>query len=123
MKSQSLTLFLLLITELLASSGYPRSIRVSWLNTSCGGDDALASTSVLLTYNYSDFFGPKPSSVEITLSKSPSNLTYQLNYTESFSEIAIGLSVQYNLFQAEHGGGNCNCVNVYFLDPPTNNST
>ncbi len=122
MKSLSLTLFLLLITELQASSGYPSSIRVSWLNTSCSGDNAPTSTSVLLTYNYSDSFGPKPSSVEITLSKSPSNLTYQLNYPESFSEVPNGLSVQYNLFQAEHGGGNCNCVNVYFLDPSTNNS-
>ena len=90
---------------------FPSTICVSWLPGSCiGGDNGLTNTAVQMTYTYFeskvyDVIGP-------SLEKSTErNISYTLEYTTMPSESRIAT---YRFAQPEHGGGDCNCVEIYF---------
>ena len=83
----------------------PTQICVSWHSsgTCIGGVNALTSTEVTLSYNFTDS--------QLTIEKNATNVIYELDNCDSNCTYS-----KYTFVQLEHGGGDCNCVDIYFDD-------
>ena len=94
------------------SLDFPSNICLSWLSGSCiGGDNGLTNTAVQLTYTYfeSNLYNAIGPSLEKSTER---NISYTLDYPVAMpSETRIAT---YRFTQPEHGGGDCNCVEIYF---------
>ena len=100
-----------ILGNILAENQETPYICVKWTsNGICvGGSDSLASTDVVLTYGMP---GDKDE-FEIVIKQTVNIIFYPL---ENCSNDCI-----YLLEQREHGGGECNCVDIYFNSScPTN---
>ena len=106
---------LLVVVEANGEDSFPSSICVTWLMEECiGGDRALTSTDVKFTYNY-NVSGETRSRVGPVLTKNNEKLKmYKLTYLNSFGggENLIR-QAEYYFEQLEHGGGRCNCLNIF----------
>ena len=109
-----------------AVQNYPTHICIHWTSGFCiGGDNALITTTVWLTYDYSE------DNIEHGLDRLPlakntlENVTYSLTYASNSNNnnnnTGGGTTKMYYLFhQNEHGGGYCNCLDIYFDNNCTN---
>ena len=117
-KSASFSAALLTILLLLEANGeesFPSSICVTWLMEECiGGDRALTSTDVKLTYNY-NVSGETRSRVGPVLTKNNEELRiYNLTYPNSSGRGEnTTRQAEYYFEQLEHGGGKCNCLHIF----------
>ena len=86
----------------------PTQICASWRSSGrcIGGDNALTSTEVTLSYNFTDS--------QLTIEKNATNVIYEIDNCDSDCTYS-----KYTFVQLEHGGGNCNCVDIYFDDTCT----
>ncbi len=111
-------LFQLLVFSICSASSnvLPPFICVRWPTTesNCpGGNNALSDTSVNLTYLCSD--GSVASSSTLTLRKNNSAVLYSLTCNGVADEDDNAFkTARYFFMQMEHGGGLCNCVDVFF---------
>ncbi len=112
----SLLVFLMVwscIGRYLQSSSLPSSICVRWNSTDCpGGDRAITNLVVRLQYNYTGN-SPLREGPTIVKNTSENGAVYELQYPNWNVRTGAGL-VQFYFEQLEHGGGNCNCVTIYF---------
>ena len=94
---------------------FPSSICVTWLlmEECIGGDRALTSTDVKFTYNYT-VSGETRSRVGPVLTKNNEELKmYNLTYPDSSGGGGdTTRQAEYYFEQLEHGGGQCNCLNI-----------
>ena len=117
-KSASFSAALLTILLLLEANGeesFPSSICVTWLMEECiGGDRALTSTDVKLTYNY-NVSGETRSRVGPVLTKNNEEFKmYNLTYPNSSGgRENTTRQAEYYFEQLEHGGGKCNCLQIF----------
>ena len=106
-------LLCLRIIAVTVSQEFPSFIGITWQSLNCIGEDrALTSTDVKLTYNYSASNVRRTTTGPI-IRKSNGDTKYTLNY----SNIGINTSnkeADYYFVQLEHGGGECNCVDIQF---------
>ena len=91
---------------------------LSWHSNPCvGGDRGLTSTAVELSYVSTGTSPTSPTfrSLEI-LKNTTYNVTHSLNYSviDNTSTVVTVVAVLFTFTQYEHGGGNCNCVDIYF---------
>ena len=121
MKISNLLGILVALGVVVVSQDFPSTICVSWNSSLCvAGDRALTNTQVWLTYNFSvDGMQRSVSGFPISKNKCGLNVTYELNYTIYVDEkMNANISQLENatfLFeQLEHGGGKCNCLDIYF---------
>jgi len=98
-------------------SDLPRHVCVDWIvDRECiGGDAALTTTSVKLSYyRYSGNDSHSSIKKGLQLFKNTvRNTTYNLTYGELGSS-SPSADFLYEFHQPEHGGGYCNCLDVYF---------
>ena len=92
---------------------------LSWHSSPCvGGDRGLTSTAVELRYQLSLNSGSGFGVASLRLLKNTTyNMTHSLNYSvvDTTSDQLLPADVVRFVFtQYEHGGGNCNCVDIYF---------
>ena len=92
---------------------------LSWHSSPCvGGDRGLTSTAVELSYLSSLTTGFAFSVGSLRLLKNTTyNMTHSLNYSvvdTTSGQLLPADVVRFVFTQYEHGGGNCNCVNIYF---------
>ena len=93
---------------------------LSWHSSPCvGGDRGLTSTAVELSYRSSRISMPSfISSRSLQLLKNTTyNMTHSLNYSvvqTTSGQLLSADVVTFMFAQYEHGGGNCNCVDIYF---------
>ena len=110
-----LTVLLLLeVVEANGEDSFPSSICVTWLMEECvGGDRGLTSTDVKFTYNY-NVSGETRSGVGPFLTKNnEKKKTYNLTYPNSSREGKNETrQAEYYFEQLEHGGGQCNCLDM-----------
>ena len=110
-----LTIQLLLeVVEANGVDSFPSSICVTWLKEECiGGDRALTSTDVKLTYNYT-VSGETRSRVGPVLTKNnEKKKMYNLTYPESSGGGEnTTRQAEYYYEQLEHGEGQCNCLDI-----------
>lgn len=112
-------MLLLLCVETLgvaAQEFFPLTICVTWnLTEICaGGDNALTSTDVRLTYNYTESGISRSEEGPILRKGNVSNEMYSLTYPGAGSGEEESREVEYFFEQLEHGGGRCNCLDIYF---------
>lgn len=95
----------------------PTHICVQWTSTICfGGDNALTSTAARLTYKYSEeSLDDGLGSIKIHKNESH-NVSYALLYSSENITTEEARKIRYLFKQREHGGGHCNCLQIYF-DP------
>jgi len=108
-----LAILLTFNTMVSSSEDFPRSIYVTWdIKRLCvGGDKALISTGVTLTYGYT-VSGNNRSQIGLTIEKNnETRKVYYLSYPEESDGPMT--SAEYHFEQLEHGGGDCNCVTIY----------
>ena len=91
---------------------------LSWHSSPCvGGDRGLTSTAVELKYvSGTDFGDVSVRSLQI-LKNTTYNMTHSFNNSvlDTTSGQLLTADVEWFSFtQYEHGGGNCNCVDIYF---------
>jgi len=110
------TIFLCIALSDVVRTEYPRNFCVTWeLSSDCvGGDNALTSTDVRLTYNYTVDGINEGSQIgdTILLKKSETLKVYNLSYP-GVGEGSV-TRAEYYFEQLEHGGGGCNCVDIAF---------
>ena len=92
---------------------------LSWHSSPCvGGDRGLTSTAVELSYRSSRNTGVSFTVGSLQLLKNTSyNTTHSLNYSvvdTTSDQLLPADVVLFKFTQYEHGGGNCNCVDIYF---------
>ena len=92
---------------------------LSWHSSpSVGGDRGLTSTAVELSYRSSGNSATTFNSRSLRLLKNTAyNVTHSLNYSvvDTNSNLLLpAIIVTFTFSQYEHGGGNCNCVDIYF---------
>ena len=92
---------------------------LSWHSSPCvGGDRGLTSTAVELSYRSSPTPGFAFSVGSLRLLKNTTyNVTHSLNYSvidTTSGQLLPADVVRFKFTQYEHGGGNCNCVDIYF---------
>ena len=92
---------------------------LSWHSSPCvGGDRGLTSTAVELSFKASRNSGSGVSGGSLLLLKNTTyNMTHSLNYSvvdTTSGQLLPADVVRFMFTQYEHGGGNCNCVDVYF---------
>ena len=107
---------LLVVVEVNGEESFPSSICVTWLlmEECIGGDRALTSTDVKFTYNYT-VSGETRSRVGPVLTKNNEKLKmYKLTYPNSSGGgESLIRQAEYHFEQLEHGGGRCNCLNIF----------
>ena len=109
--------FCLVVGAIINTTG---DVCLSWHSSPCiGGDRGLASTAVELSYVV--FTGSRNSKTirSLQLLKNTTyNVTHSLNYSvvdNTNSHIPnVDKAVLFAFIQYEHGGGKCNCVDIYF---------
>ena len=108
----------LVLVSLEATQSFPTCICVTWsLSLQClGGDRALSSTDVRLTYNYTEFGVSRITSGPTFKKNNGTTMRYDLEYpgTGCQSEASQSQKAEYYFEQLEHGGGGCNCVDIIF---------
>ena len=92
---------------------------LSWHSSPCvGGDRGLTSTAVELSFKASRNSGSGFSGGSLRLLKNTTyNMTHSLNYSvvdTTSDQLLPADFVRFIFIQYEHGGGNCNCVDIYF---------
>ena len=92
---------------------------LSWHSSPCvGGDRGLTSTAVQLSYRSSGNSATSFSSRSLQLLKNTAhNVSHSLNYSvidTTSGQLLPANVVRFRFTQYEHGGGNCNCVHIYF---------
>ena len=92
---------------------------LSWHSSPCvGGDRGLTSTAVELSYQSLLNTGFSFTVGSLQLLKNTSyNTTHSLNYSvvdTTSGQLLPAELVSFTFIQYEHGGGNCNCVDIYF---------
>ena len=92
---------------------------LSWHSSPCVGEDrGLTSTAVELSYRSFRNSGVKLTDGSLQLLKNTSyNMTLSLNYSvidTTSGQLLPADLVRFTFSQYEHGGGNCNCVDIYF---------
>ena len=104
-------IFLFPLTDGVAGSQIvPSRLCVTWSQTNCvGGDDALLTTEVRLSYSYMFDQGSPGQVGPVFLKKGEqmSNLSYPVRQDNQIIEM-----VEFYFEQQEHGGGGCNCVEI-----------
>ena len=76
-----------------------------------GGDSALISTDVRLTYNYTESGITRNLSGPNIVKNNGTDKVYNLSYPGTNNSVT---GVEFYFEQLEHGGGDCNCVQIYF---------
>ena len=111
-------LLLLGVLNAASSIEFPSRLCVTWQSSNCVGDDrALTSTEVRLTYNTSgsDNCSGSDAIRTTTLTKNNvSSMQYNLTYDCQSVDNGQTRKADYYFEQLEHGGGGCNCVDIYF---------
>ena len=94
-----------------SSIEFPSRLCVTWQSTNCVGDDrALTSTEVRLTYNCSGSDAIRTTTLtKNNVSSMQYNLTYDCQFVDNGQT-----RTDYYFEQLEHGGGDCNCVDIDF---------
>ena len=114
--SVTLLATLLLVLEVNGEDSFPSSICVTWLlvEECIGGDRALTSTGVKFTYNYT-VSGETRSRVSPVLTKNnEKKKMYNLTYPDSSGGGKNSTrQAEYYFEQLEHGGGLCNCLEIF----------
>ena len=97
-----------------AEENFPRSICATWdLTTHCvGGDSALISTDVRLTYSYKESGITRSRSGPNIVKHNETGKVYHLRVPGGSNNSVT--SAEFYFEQLEHGGGDCNCVQIYF---------
>ena len=111
-----LQLSLCLVVEGAITTG---DVCLSWHSSPCvGGDRGLTSTAVELGYRSSGNSGFSLTVRSLQLLKNTTyNMTHSLNYSiidTTSGQLLPAEFVRFTFTQHEHGGGNCNCVYIYF---------
>ena len=111
-----LQLSLCLVVEGAITTG---DVCLSWHSSTCvGGDRGLTSTAVELSYRSSGNSGFSFIVRSLQLIKNTTfNMTHRLNYSvidTTSGQLLPAEFVSFTFTQYEHGGGNCNCVDIYF---------
>ena len=117
---------IMVVLGVVAAHDFPSHICVSWLSLRCiGGDRALTNTQVRLTYNYSVDGVLRNTSSRRISKKCGINVTFELSYpdldVDELNANVSRLKATYLFEQLEHGGGQCNCVDLYFDNCTSNN--
>ena len=102
------------LTDGVAGSQFsvPSRLCATWSQTNCvGGDDALLTTEVRLSYRYMFDQGSPGQVGPIFLRKREENM-YNLSYPKRRDDNQTIELVEYYFEQQEHGGGGCNCVQI-----------
>ena len=94
---------------------FPSQICITWLSLSCLGEDrALTNTGVGLTYNYGESNLTRFLEGGLFFTKNTASTTiYNLSY-EDIGNNERTREANYFFEQLQHGGGDCNCVDIYF---------
>ena len=108
-------LFSLGVLNAAVSEEFPSRICVTWQSSNCLGEDrALTSTEVMLTYSYRESGISKNTVGTILMENGVSNFSYDLEYEDIGNNVQTS-EADYYFKQLEHGGGDCNCVNIDFI--------
>ena len=105
--------FLFPLTDRVAGShSVPSRVCTTWSQTNCvGGDDALLTTEVRLSYSFM-FDQSCPGQVGPVFLRKGEEWMYNLSYPERRDNQTAIERVEYYFEQQEHGGGGCNCVEI-----------
>ena len=104
---------LLVVVEVNGEESFPSSICVTWLlmEECIGGDRALTSTDVKLTYNYTVSGETKSRDGPVLIKNNKEKKMYKLTYPDSSGGGEDPTrQAEYYFEQLEHGGGRCNCL-------------
>ena len=91
---------------------------LSWHSDPCvGGDRGLTSTAVQLSYRSTGESSTSSTNRSLELLKNTTyNVTHSLNYSVMDNTPTDTTNVFFTFTQYEHGGGKCNCVDIYFYN-------
>ena len=118
-----------LLAPFLRCAELPGKVCVDWkevkecIGGECiGGDTALTTTSVKLSYYYTGADSELIKKELEILKNTVNTTTYFLTY-DGLANSDSTAQFLYEFHQPEHGGGCCNCLHLYFSQECSNNFT